>query len=1183
MKRFFFAALLLAPFLLSPVHTQVNSNLATAVAQLLDHPAPPPPHPKELAEALAAMKGPAIYYRDTDPPDPGEDAPIKVLMAYWGMQAREETGKQPLEKVRQRLLQACEEEPGFPDVLLEFLPNTPDAHARSKRILDEEPNPGLDPLDHLGSNFQQSSRRSLREWLMCNSEYLRDELIREAGVVKDDDGEVKGARQLTALARFDWRTAEPLLKNCAGGSAPLTAAFALGLLFEHAAQNSRSADADTYRDRLKRVISDPQAPPKTRAMAVEALMKTDWQGRDEWFLSLFADPTLSEMEDGYRTINALAGPVQRDPDRWIPIISRLIGHDDRNVHNAAAGCLAQFVDRLVNKRARKDALLPLLPWLSDPEWAITSDEYARSRLAESVVHLKMREALPELISILRNKESDHLSDRPALRRAPKSGSFLRNENGFVRYTVIRALADTPDNIFVPLLREAIRDQEKNDGEHASLLIRALIGSGGLTIEEMVAALESCAAKSEVDVDYDRSYRPLRIYPQTKSFEVSVGQIIAEQKEYASEALAAAVIERLKSLRGEKPDVATKLWTIARQWPFPPVEVAIVEQIADGSADLGSLLTACERRQDLRAHAAGALRELTGAGGYQAGVGAALLDDQAGALDILNGADRAARLALLACARMMRESLPVEEVGGLLKSPDKMLALAAERYLESEDGAKARKLIRALHPGETLILGARGWSDPKPESGNKWILWEDRLREDIKKNLADEIFATLESNYSDSAPFSSRHGAIVRVRQGKAELCKQKDAAREECRQLTDGELQSLRDLYEEVSFDDLGPIILPGNGLAGGSQEFIRLDKSGGRRVFASELYDLKYYLPYKAKKPHVQLEAFFERLCSTGEFELRYALKAKIRELEVLAADDQHPVKYVCKQGDEIRALVKEKDSGWNETNGERKREEEVWHWRSVINNKLGEIADQPDACPILDTQEDMPEEMRKGWHSLESGLWKLRSGRNIVRGGKWKEQEGLWLCAPGQEPKLIVEGDYSALLVTPDGNHLVAVTSGPFLGALIRIDLRTKQKAKVETDHFYYPVTLAPGSGKVYFHRKREEQDEHLLLDPASGKLEVVKGEFEPLGDQNFRPLQPVVGSREYWAAIPDSEKNLTRVGRYDARAFSFKPLMEIPEIRFTSEVMCVDEAAQRIYLAYHGHLLRLPLIVNPKSSGK
>src|SRR5215475_3032669 len=146
MKRLahLFAVLLLASFILSPVRTQVSGNLAGAIAQLLDHPAPPPPPPKELAEALAAMNGPTLYYSDMNPSDPGDDAPIKVLMAYWRMQAREETGKQPSEKVRQRLLQACEEEPEFPGVLLDFLPNTPDAHARLKRTLDEGQNADLD-------------------------------------------------------------------------------------------------------------------------------------------------------------------------------------------------------------------------------------------------------------------------------------------------------------------------------------------------------------------------------------------------------------------------------------------------------------------------------------------------------------------------------------------------------------------------------------------------------------------------------------------------------------------------------------------------------------------------------------------------------------------------------------------------------------------------------------------------------------------------------------------------------------------------------------------------------------------------------------------------------------------------------------------------------------------------------
>ena len=1153
MKRFapVLAALLLAPFLFSPVRTQVGANLAAAVAQLLDHPAPPPPPPKELAEALAAMNGSAINDRHGDPPDPGEDASIKVLTAYWLTQARVENGKQPSEKVRQRLLQACEEEPEFPPGLLDFLPNTPDALARLKRILDDEQSAGFDPLD----SPRHESTRDLREWLMCNSEYLRDELIREASGVKDDGGDVKSSRQLAALARLDWRTAEPLLNNYAGGAAPLTAAFALSLLYEHAAQNNRSAEADAYRDRLKRVVSDSQALGEARAMVVEALMKTDWQGRDEWFLSLFADRSLLEMKDGYGVINALAEPVKRDPDRWIPIISGLIGHSDRNVHNAAALCLAQFVDG----RARKDALLPLLPWLSDPQWALPLTEHDRTQMAKSAGRLKMREALPELIRI------------------------IRNEKGYIRSQVADALAEMRDSSVVPVLREAIRAGKKDDEDYSTFsMTRALIVCGGLTIEETVGALESCMAKAEVSVEDRRGDRNLNISPTSESFEIWVGQIVAGKEEYVSEALAAAVVERLKALRKKKPELAAKLWLIAQRWRFPAVDSEIVGRIADGSANLDAMLTACERRQDLRANAAGALRELVDAGGYQAGVGAALLGEQGGELDVLNGADRAARLALLACARMVREPLPVEKVGALLKSPDKLLALAAERYLESEDGADARKLILALHAGEAMILGSRDRFDPKSENRKEWVRWEERLREDVKKNQADEIFAVLRFGYNDTAPFVIRHSAIVRVRNGKAELCKQEDEAREECRQLTDGELQSLRDLYEEVSFDDLTPIGLRGFGLGGSEGELIKLDKSGGRRVYECNLYGLSYLLPYKTKKPHAQLEAFFYRLCSSGEFELRYALKAKIKELEVIAADDKHPVSHVCKQGDGVRALVREKDSGWNETNGEGKWEEEVWRWRSVVNNKLGEIADQPDACPIIDTQEDMPEEMREDRPGLESGLWKIRSGRHFVRAGKWRDREGLWLCAPGQGPELIVEGEYSEPLVTPDGNHLVAVR-GHRPGALVRIDIHKKRATEVETDDANYPITLAPGAGKVYFQRSRGDQTEHVLLDPASGKLEVVKGEFEPLMRQNSRPLQPAAGSREYWAAVPDSEKNLTRVGRYDARAFRFKPLMEIPEIYFTSEMMWVDEDAQRIYLAYNGHLLRLPLAVDQKSSRK
>src|SRR5262249_28656633 len=146
-------------------------------------------------------------------------------------------------------------------------------------------------------------------------------------------------------------------------------------------------------------------------------------------------------------------------------------------------CLAQFVEQ----RARKDALLPLLPWLSDPQWAITSDEYARTRLVESVGSLKMSEALPGLIWI------------------------VRNEKGYIRSKVADALGEMRDSSVVPVLREAIQAGEKDDGDYSTFsMTQALIGCGGLTIEEMVAALESCVENSELIVDDHRGNRRLKI-------------------------------------------------------------------------------------------------------------------------------------------------------------------------------------------------------------------------------------------------------------------------------------------------------------------------------------------------------------------------------------------------------------------------------------------------------------------------------------------------------------------------------------------------------------------------------------------------------------------------------------------------------------------------------------------------
>ena len=74
--------------------------------------------------------------------------------------------------------------------------------------------------------------------------------------------------------------------------------------------------------------------------------------------------------------------------------------------------------------------------------------------------------------------------------------------------------------------------------------------------------------------------------------------------------------------------------------------------------------------------------------------------------MLDGDGREAQRALLAGARVVREALPIDKVGRLLKKGTGDLAIAAERYLVGEDSAAARQLIYSLHSGEGLILGAR---------------------------------------------------------------------------------------------------------------------------------------------------------------------------------------------------------------------------------------------------------------------------------------------------------------------------------------------------------------------------------------------------------------------------------------------------------------------------------------------
>src|SRR5262249_46877857 len=149
-----------------------------------------------------------------------------------------------------------------------------------------------------------------------------------------------------------------------------------------------------------------------------------------------------------------------------------------------------------------------------------------------------------------------------------------------------------------------------------------------------------------------------------------------------------------------------------------------------------------------------------------------------------GPDAKAQIALLAGARYLRDKLLVELVSKLLNSPNRALGKAAESYLEVEDSAEARRLVLAKRRGEAYILGdgaAVGYVLYR-DAARKW---EEAMRKEIKGAAGLEVIYGL-ARPSSVDNFQS---AIIRVRDGKAEISLYEVEGRREVRSLTEGEFE----------------------------------------------------------------------------------------------------------------------------------------------------------------------------------------------------------------------------------------------------------------------------------------------------------------------------------------------------------------------------------------------------------
>jgi HEAT repeat protein len=756
-----------------------NDGQQPVVDALLKIPAPPPSPGLDNRE----VSGPSERWAFV--PAPTDEAPLEQLARYWaGMSTA--VNVKPSDRVRLRLVEAIEQHPAMLGDLIDKIPETEESYSRARAVFQRQV---------AAKSLSEDEVSDIVDVFMLHSRYYRDDLVSKARNVEDKTGKVENAKYLQALARLDWTRARTLVESLASKGGPRVSALAVSLQYEHSLSVGDAPAANTYRQQLRAIAEDRKRSPVARDFAFDALMMSEWPERDAWFLSTFRDPTARDSREDYFGFSFLRPPVRRNPEYWIPKVIPLIGNIDRAVHDGAVDVLVQFY----NRDARRDALLPLLPWLSDAKWSDASD---RLRLIQSMSFISVPESVPGLIAV------------------------LDNDDDWDRSSAADSLGNYRDPRAVPALKRALDKEIAAD--HRRRIVLALAACGGLDPEWTAAALEAYArfvqtsqgreAISSYEMDLSGKVRIDR--------DVGVGLLISTRLAPPSEDAVRRILTRAKELQATQPNVAKLMRDTADRWPSPAANLDLLERIAQQLADADAIHAGLQKRKALRETGGGAFARLSDGTGTVAGVAAALSEDAPRMARVLTGTDLAAQAALLASARLVRDQLQTELVEPLMTSSNAQLASAAEAYLISDDRAAARTAVWAKHHGEALILGARQEFDPGHTTYAALDRREDELRQEVlKPGGPTEIFALLSAGY-----WGSPGQIIVRVYDSKVQVAIERGERSPVTGTLSLSAIADFRRFLESNRIEDLGPLAVS---IADGVQyEFVRLRRDGGRRVF---------------------------------------------------------------------------------------------------------------------------------------------------------------------------------------------------------------------------------------------------------------------------------------------------------------------------------------------------------------
>lgn len=468
---------------------------------------------------------------------------------------------------------------------------------------------------------------------------------------------------------------------------------------------------------------------------------------------------------------------------------------------------------------------------------------------------------------------------------------------------------------------------------------------------------------------------------------------------------------------------------------------------------------------------------------------------------------------------------------------------------------------------------------KPE---KLIEAEDKLCAEIKENSdLQEIYGFV---------ITPKFGQVVRVYKNRVVFTYYEDEVRYSERNLTSKEIDTLRNLLNEVKLETQPPIrdykycthmCL--------QYEFLSIDRSGGLRI---SIFSLRYRPP----EPMDKLADLFNGLRESGNFKNHYYIQNKVKNLELLLADNVWTARAVWKKDNDFRVLVEDVSKWQDNFDAARKyfensmppagledyeqrlkrlkRRAEIekahYSWRKFVNGKLGEIVPAPAEIPYFDTN----------WRFTANGYEYLSPCVSETDCALVKVNEST-------KPILIRKGNYetSDVVVSPDGHWLVTAKEDQKTGweNLVRINLQTNEEFPVDLELSYdFDVIAYIAAHNKFLIRQRKWVGYQkapsfitFLFNAGTGKLERVVGNFDPLlyQSQDRKPLQPTKNPNMFWVATHDFRGN-TQFGIYDTKSFTFKALVHWSDMEFNSNSMWVDEKEMKIYFVYSGHLLALPL---------